>query len=86
MKKRHYTLQQMGDSLCLTIKGKFLTTDFGFQAGDYFQLIQQGDQLILSKQPKEEYVPSDAELEKQIRAEKLYRRKTARLFSHTART
>lgn len=53
MKKRHYTLQQMGDSLCLTIKGKFLTQEFGLSVGDYFQLAQQGDSLILTKTQKE---------------------------------
>ena len=54
MKKRHYTLQQMGDSLCLTIKGKFLTQEFGLNAGDYFQLIYEDGRLVLFKTTKEE--------------------------------
>lgn len=54
MKKRHYTLQAMGDSLCLTIKGKFLTQEFGLNAGDYFQLIYEDGRLVLIKTTKEE--------------------------------
>lgn len=53
MKKRHYTLQQMGNSPCLTIKGKFLTDEFGFESGDYFQLVHEDGLLILTKVPKE---------------------------------
>lgn len=62
MKRRHYTLQQMGDGLCLTIKGRFLTQEFGLQAGDYFQLVHQEGQLILLKQTKEEPTPSASTL------------------------
>lgn len=54
MKKRHYTMQQMGDSLCLTIKEKFLTREFGLNAGDYFQLIHEDGRLILIKTTREE--------------------------------
>jgi hypothetical protein len=55
MKRRHYTLQWMGsDSLGLTIKGKFLTQEFGLHAGDYFHLIKEDDRLILTKTSKEE--------------------------------
>jgi len=88
MKKRHYTLQQVGDSLCLTIKGKFLTQEFGLQAGDYFQLISQDNQLILLKTPKEEHSSSTskAESEEQELAQKLHQRKLARLFPGIART
>jgi len=53
MKKRHYTLQQMDNSPCLTIKGKFLTDEFGFESGDYFRLIHEDGLLILTRVPKE---------------------------------
>ena len=53
MKKRHYTLQQMGNSPCLTIKGKFLTDEFGFESRDYFRLVHEDGLLILTKVPKE---------------------------------
>lgn len=86
MKKRHYTLQQMGDSLCLTIKGKFLTTEFGLQAGDYFQLVKQDGQLILSKQPKEpKPEPKPAASQEQAKAERIYWRKTGRIVYNTAK-
>jgi hypothetical protein len=42
------------DSLCLTIKGKFLAQEFGLHAGDYFHLVKEEDRLILTKTSKEE--------------------------------
>jgi len=48
-----YTLQQIGNSPCLTIKGKFLTDEFGFESGDYFRLIHEDGLLILTRVPKE---------------------------------
>jgi len=46
-------MQQLGDSPCLTIKGKFLTDEFGFQSGDYFRLMHEDSLLILTRVPKE---------------------------------
>jgi len=54
MKKKHYSLQSQGDSLCLTIKGKFLMQEFGLQADDYFELIYEDNQLLLLKTSKKE--------------------------------
>jgi hypothetical protein len=42
------------DSLCLTIKGKFLTQEFSLHARYYFHLIKVDDRLILTKTSKEE--------------------------------
>lgn len=77
----------MGDSLCLTIKGKFLTQELGLQSGDYFQLISQDNQLILLKTQKEEHSPSTSKavIGEQERAQKLHKRKLAQLFPGVAR-
>lgn len=85
MKKRHYTLQQMGDSLCLTIKGKFLNTDFGLEAGDYLQLTQQNGQLILLKQPKLVPEPSPALIPNPAPDNRFSWEKNGRIIYNTAK-
>jgi len=55
--------------------------EFGLQAGDYFELVCQDDQLIFLKTLKETQSNTAlSQLSAEKRAEKLYKRKLARLY------
>jgi len=55
--------------------------EFGLQAGDYFGLVCQDDQLILLKTSRETQSNTDlSQLSAEKRAAKLYKRKLAPLY------
>lgn len=52
--KKTYTIQKMAGVPSLTIRGKFLDTEFGVQVGTRLKLIEGKNMLILVKVPYEE--------------------------------
>ena len=50
-KKRTYTTQERSGVPCLTIKGKFLTQEFGINVGSQLELIEGKNMLVLLKVP-----------------------------------
>ena len=59
--------------------------EFGLQAGDYFEFIYEADQQLLLKTSKKEARSNHnfRQESAEKRAEKLYKRKLARLFLYT---
>jgi hypothetical protein len=52
--KKTYTIQQMAGAPCLTIRGKFLTDEFGLKAGMKLKLVEEDGRLVLLPLEQEE--------------------------------
>ena len=50
-KMKTYTIQEMAGVPCLTIRGEFLTKEFGIEIGAKVKLLEGSNLLALVKQP-----------------------------------